>query len=447
MEALAVLVFAGIAGLIGYSMGKSNVDTVRANAEREKQKLVSEIAAERAELAKVKERQEREIAARETQLDQRRLSEQRKIGVEQMRAQQDLADEHKRLRREIETQRLQFDFETKRQTKYLDERDEAFRTGFVNGRKWLADMIAETESVADMKLERQLLGKERSAPKAAEAVKRIGAQKREINLKLKFLEYQLRSYEEYFPFLEDYREAILDERIPLLPGSDNREQLQESDPVIRFLDKEEYDKLCPAERHQLALDRYLKRPKTNWEVGLLYERYVGYLYELKGWKVTYRGAIKGFADFGRDLVCYQDDKVKIVQAKYWRQEKVVREKHVFQLFGTACLVKRQHPDRRVEAVFYSTTQLSEEALDVAKQLKVNVRVRPFDHDYPCIKCNINPKTKDKIYHLPFDQQYDHAAIGNYPGECYAKTCQEAEELGFRRAWKYSGPTKSPGTSV
>ena len=58
-------------------------------------------------------------------------------------------------------------------------------------------------------------------------------------------------------------------------------------------------------------------------------------------------------------------------------------------------------------------------------------------DYPCIKCNINYNDYgiSKIYHLPFDQKYDVTKITN-KGEFYAMTVQEAEEAGFRRAFKW-----------
>jgi len=53
------------------------------------------------------------------------------------------------------------------------------------------------------------------------------------------------------------------------------------------------------------------------------------------------------------------------------------------------------------------------------------------------KCNISQKTKEKIYHLPFDQQYDKVLIEE-KNECYVETCEEAENLGFRRAWRWQG---------
>lgn len=61
-------------------------------------------------------------------------------------------------------------------------------------------------------------------------------------------------------------------------------------------------------------------------------------------------------------------------------------------------------------------------------------------NYPCIKCNINRDEfgfETKIYHLPFDQQYDATKIDR-KGELMATTVAEAEVAGFRRAYKWFG---------
>jgi len=65
----------------------------------------------------------------------------------------------------------------------------------------------------------------------------------------------------------------------------------------------------------------------------------------------------------------------------------------------------------------------------------------FDQSYPCIKCNVNRVTKEKIYHLPFDQQYDNTKIFE-KGEFYCRTTEEAERKGFRRAFRWHGPQQS-----
>lgn len=56
-------------------------------------------------------------------------------------------------------------------------------------------------------------------------------------------------------------------------------------------------------------------------------------------------------------------------------------------------------------------------------------------DYPRIKCNIS-RGGERIYHLPFDQQYDTTVITPSTGELWAQTVAEAETAGFRRAWRW-----------
>ena len=69
------------------------------------------------------------------------------------------------------------------------------------------------------------------------------------------------------------------------------------------------------------------------------------------------------------------------------------------------------------------------AKEFARRLGVVVMRIPMG-DYPMIKCNIN--NNERIYHLPFDQQYHRAEIKN-DGEFYAWTVEEATRNGFRRA--------------
>ena len=78
------------------------------------------------------------------------------------------------------------------------------------------------------------------------------------------------------------------------------------------------------------------------------------------------------------------------------------------------------------------------AQDCADLLGVEVQSKyPMSRDYPIIKCNISKHTGDRIYHLPFDQQYDATRIDLTAGEFYAKDVVEAENAGFRRAWRYN----------
>jgi hypothetical protein len=62
----------------------------------------------------------------------------------------------------------------------------------------------------------------------------------------------------------------------------------------------------------------------------------------------------------------------------------------------------------------------------------------MDNSYPCIKCNVSKIDGTKIYHLPFDQQYDKVKVEMRRGEFYCNTVAEAEKQGFRRAYRYKG---------
>ena len=90
----------------------------------------------------------------------------------------------------------------------------------------------------------------------------------------------------------------------------------------------------------------------------------------------------------------------------------------------------------IKMVIFTSSTLSETAKEFAKTLDVIAHEKMKLERYPIIKCNIST-SGEKIYHLPFDQQYDNTKIEN-KGEFYAMTIQEAEEAGFRRAWRWFG---------
>lgn len=327
---------------------------------------------------------------------------------------------------------------------YVEGLRQEFLAGHLRGRKWLANFIAEADKAKDELIEFHLLDKKSPAVRGAEEVAKARSERRAWKERAKFLEYQLASYKEYFPFLEEYEEILLDEAIPLSQNGANLEAVESADPVLLYVPKAEYDKLSPTDRNQLALDRYLKRSLNRAAIGRFYERYLGYLYEQDGWKVEYHGIVEGHEDLGRDLICKKGNQVVIVQAKCWASEKLIHEKHVFQLFGTTqlYLMNAQQNDlfnANVSAVFVTTTTLSPVARKAAQWLKIEIKERfAIDKAYPMIKCNINQSSKEKIYHLPFDQQYDRTKITPEFGEFYATTVAEAEHRGFRRAFRHFG---------
>lgn len=257
-------------------------------------------------------------------------------------------------------------------------------------------------------------------------------------------------YESLFPWLREFREIddddlIMASRSPV----DSDDAGEADDPIKHYLSQGEYVALSREDKFQRALDRYWESRKSNWQVGRDYERYVGYLFEKNGWNVSYHGIAQGLSDFGRDLIVTSGDRVIIVQCKCWAQHKKIHEKHIFQLYGSTIeywitAQGNSVPDQQllfgdalsknpIKAMLYTSTVLSEQAKKFARVLGVDYKENIPLVKYPSIKCNAS-----KIYHLPFDQQYDRTKINDARTEKYVNTIREAEALGYRRAFRWRG---------
>jgi len=196
-----------------------------------------------------------------------------------------------------------------------------------------------------------------------------------------------------------------------------------------------YDKFDT--QNQAALDKYLNSNLSIEEVGLLYERQIGYVLESTGFEVEFHGALNGFSDRGCDLIARNGGEIRIIQTKCWSKKKLIGEKHIYQLYGSATHFKLSHKekDQIFTPVFYSTTAYSKTAIEAAKQLGVEIHTVALDKSYPMVKCNVSANG-EKIYHLPFDPYYDKIKIESHKGEFYAQTVADAVAKGFRRARTY-----------
>ena len=273
--------------------------------------------------------------------------------------------------------------------------------------------------------------------KSAEKLRKYAKEVKIESQRRKIAEYTLEFYEELYPHLRDLKHEI----DPIAENITGYDPDEKEDLSTFFLSKDEYRKLSVAERNQLALDRYFKRKLSNWDIGKQYERYIGYNYEIKGYDVEYKGILDNFEDRGIDLVCKKANEVILIQCKYWSVSKNIFEKHIFQFYGTCFLYEYNDKvkgicDKKYKRVFYTKTTLSDFAKYSAKELGIIIRENVMMPDfYPCIKCNVS-KDKKRIYHLPFDQQYDRIKVDISKGECFCKTVQEAEDKGFRRAMRH-----------
>jgi len=310
------------------------------------------------------------------------------------------------------------------------------------GFPWLAEAISDYFLLKSKRIAESLTVKSHPAYRSAEKIKEEAKKRRIAEKQYRIAKYILQYYESLFPWLVDFRGEDIDD---LIRSYIEKPQIEDEDidPVRKWVTKSEYEKLSVTEKNQLALDRYWTKKKSKWDIGRDYERYIGYLYEKKGYSVYYQGIVKGLEDLGRDLVVTKEDNsVVVIQCKNWSKEKVIHEKHICQFKGTVLQYVIEEPSKNVVAEFYTSTTLSDTAKKFAKALQIKV-VEDFSlQRYPSIKCNIARRTNEKIYHLPFDQQYDRTLIEAERNECYVETVAEAEKLGFRRAWKWHGEDKN-----
>lgn len=238
-----------------------------------------------------------------------------------------------------------------------------------------------------------------------------------------------------FPGLKNYVDDI--EAIKELSSFKNFDSLKEEyDKVKDYISKDEYNKLSPDERSQLALNNYIKGKKSNWQIGRDFEMYCSYVYEKNGWHVERFGIEKRLNDMGRDIIAAKDGTVHIIQCKLWSNDKLIHEKHIAQLYGSTIeymiSIEPTLFKLNVIPVFITNIDLSETAQKFAKRLNVTIYKWQMQ-EFPRIKCNIN--NGEKIYHLPFDQQYDRTKIKN-PGESYEYSVKDAISKGFKRAKRH-----------
>ena len=331
------------------------------------------------------------------------------------------------------------------QLKHLNITQEDFKKILVEktqGFPWLANAIADYFLLKSNKLSGYLIHKKHPAYKSAEKVREEAKKRRLAEKQFRITKYLLEYYENLFPWLVDFRGEDLDDLIKSYIEKPQVDEEEPKDPACKWLTRAEYDKLNVVERNQLALERYWRKKKSRWEIGRDYERYIGYLYEKDGYGVYYQGIVQGLEDLGRDLIATKNKEVVVIQCKNWSQERIIHEKHICQFKGTVLMYELENKDKNIIGRFITSTKLSETAEAFAKALSIEVESNFSLQPYPSIKCNISKRTGEKIYHLPFDQQYDKTLVEEERNECYVETVKEAEKLRFRRAYRWHGESKS-----
>ena len=322
------------------------------------------------------------------------------------------------------------------ETKEVKRKLEIFKSN-ITSIPYMAGMIADIETYGLENLARSLdWGYSYERLKKVKSIREIRKDAKAIVEKNKEAQYQLAYLLELFPNLNDVIECEFNQ-LPIIEVN----AISDYDATRDYLSKEEYERLTVTERNQLALDRYNdSHNKTKWQIGRDYEQYVGYQYRQKGYDVDDFGSYMGLEDLGRDIIAKKDNTVLIIQCKYWSSIKQIHEKHITQLYGTmiSYCIENNVDQSNVKGVLITNIHLSDMAKKMATYLDIKYVENYAIGTYPQIKCNIGHSDYgEKIYHLPFDQQYDATKIDK-DGEFYAMTVAEAEAAGFRRAFKWFG---------
>ena len=386
----------------------------------------------------------------ELRQDRFRFQEQQRVEREQLKQdRKSLELEKKQIKNtykgiEIERNRIENDLKPKQKKlenvdTLIKERIEASNTYLeslikekCNYFPHLAGMMADILTLHYKNSVEFLTTKPHPAYNEAYRIKELHEKTKAIIEEKKVYEYKLAYLQSLFPDIDKYFDKEYDIDI----NQDIEEYEENVDRVRHYISSEEYNALSIIEKNQLALDNYLTRRKSKWQIGRDYELYVGYLLQKKGYNIEYNGILKQLEDMCRDIIATKGKKTLIIQCKNWSKEKLIHEKHIFQLYGSVIYAKIENPSFNVKGVFITTTTLSEKAKCIANYLGITVIEQLPIGEFPRIKCNINRTTGEKIYHLPFDQQYDKTKIES-DGEFFALTVEEAESKGFRRAWRYT----------
>ena len=315
-----------------------------------------------------------------------------------------------------------------------------------------ASCIADLQTLNYKSEENFLKYKKRSAYKAAEVVSDLRKTTKNAIQKEREATYKLETIISLFPELETYI-YNKDELVELCKFNSSEDLKKNYDCARDYLSKEEYSQLTPVERNQLALDRYIeKRNKSNWAIGRDYEMSCAYILEKEGYFVEMNGILNKFGDLGRDIIAHREFKnnlfdwdskfeILVIQCKYWSNKREIHENVIMQLYGTYIAYRIEQEQQgymrfinKITPVLMipSFSVLSETAKRFVETLDIKLVIQDMV-EFPRIKCNINGT--NKIYHLPFDQQYDNTQIKN-KGEFYAFSVKEAEEKGFRRAMRH-----------
>ena len=162
---------------------------------------------------------------------------------------------------------------------------------------------------------------------------------------------------------------------------------------------------------------YRTSPLSNKDIGQQYERYIGYLFFTRGYRVFYNGIVKGEADDGIDLIAVNEEKniTWIVQTKCWCKKRNLHPKTFHQLKGSLEHYRSVYctEDERANAkgIVISTTKPTREGNEAREAIGLSYKEQPWDRNHPIVKQTAqNGKV---FYKIPGDDGYDTCVVHGY----------------------------------
>lgn len=356
-------------------------------------------------------------------------------------AKKEIEEEYVKSKKEIEEEYVKFQ-ESKKEIEEGLERRENFIREVIESKQIFrlsAKMYADVKMRLFEEYENYLRCKPHPSLKGADTVKLLKREAEKHCKRYREMEYKYNILLGTFPELRPYIDDTTGEALVSLKETTLGEISANYDKRRDYLSLEEWSRLTESERSQLSLDRYNKRDKSNWVIGNEYEMYIEYLLRQEGYNTIPHGSIQKLSDLGRDIIATKviEGKLQtyIIQCKRYGAGKEIHENTICQLYGTTIEYELSNQSFFDDIIpcLYTTVSLSDMAKKFAERLGVKVTFCKMG-EYPQIKCNIS-SNGEKIYHLPFDQQYYSTKIDK-EGEFYAWNVAEAERAGFRRARKY-----------
>lgn len=238
--------------------------------------------------------------------------------------------------------------------------------------RFVAEMISDWETIVYDNTCFFLRTKKHPAIKKSLEVKKLKEETRNIICNLKEMKYKYQFLLEAFPELKKYVDDA-ESLKHLADYKDFNEFKEERDEVLDWISLEEYKMMSEDDRNQLALDRYKKAHKSEWQIGMQYEMYIGYYLRKEGFHVVQYGIEHGLEDLGRDIIATRmEDGMEvtyIIQCKNWAKDKLIHENVVCQLYGTTMQYEFTHKGlfTKVKPLLFVTNELS----DIAKCLQIS----------------------------------------------------------------------------